>query len=161
MAPNDFDEYGGTARFQVSPATVTFTRGFEALGCVQQTPKGALRWIARCCDTPVGLTLHKPTVPFVGLDLARVELDFPVDEVLGPLRARVNGPYPRSNASAIKGNWGSLLSMLGHLAPLSWRWWRAGDHHHNPFFSDAGAPIVDVEYLYDAPPTLLRAAGCR
>ena len=92
------DEHGGTERFNVSPACLEFASGIDALGCIQQSSKGALRWVATCCDTPLGLTLPSARMPFVGLDVARLDqraLPVELTELIGPLRARVNGHFDR------------------------------------------------------------------
>lgn len=159
MDPSLLDERGGTERFQVTPASLTLRTG--ELHCVQQSPKGALRWFASCCATPLGLTLTTHRVPFVGLDVKRIaELRVPVADAIGPLRARVNGRFDRGERKALKADLRSLISMLRHLTPLTIRWWLRGDHKRSPFFERAsGAPIVAVEKLYDT--SLEIASGCR
>ncbi|MCA9663993.1 MAG: hypothetical protein KC503_00350 [Myxococcales bacterium] len=163
MDARDLDALGGVERMQVSPAALHITRGADALACMQQSPRGALRWIARCCGTPLGLTLRSARVPFVGLDVKRVDLDRlvrPLDDVIGPLRARVNGTFARSERPALRADTRSLLSMLAHLAPLTLRWWWRGDQRRSPFF-DKGRPVVEVETLYEAREPKLLGRGCR
>ncbi len=162
MRPEILDAWGGTERFQVSPARVTIAAGHDVLACRQQTRKGALRWYASCCDTPIGLTLQHAKVPFVGLDVHALDLDeTPLQDSLGPLRARVNMSPRPDNASALKANPGALVSMIRHLLPLTWRWWWRGEQHDSPFFDSDGAPVVDVGRRYERMPALARTAGCR
>ena len=61
------DERGGSDIVQTSPQAVQFTRGAENLACVRLTPKGLMRWYARCCNTPIGNTLSNYRMSFVGL----------------------------------------------------------------------------------------------
>lgn len=162
MRPEILDERGGTERVVVSPATVKVTGGHPHLACRQQTRGGALRWYAACCNTPLGLTLRSPTVPFIGLDVHTVQRNrHELDAVIGPLRARVNlSPRP-PDARELRATNGALLSMLWHLIPLTWRWWRRGDHRRSPVFDDAGQPVVDVDRTYASVPALARSSGCR
>ncbi|MCP4869865.1 MAG: hypothetical protein GY898_14235 [Proteobacteria bacterium] len=153
------DEDGATERFQVTPASVTITAGREHLACLQQTKGGAFRWYARCCDSPIALTLPGPRVPFVGIDSLTVQGDG-LNAAVGPVRARVNGSFKGAAARARKADLRSLFAMLRHLMPLTFRWWWRGDHKRSPFFEN-GAPVEPVQQLYDAPRTLAQTAGCR
>lgn len=155
------DPLGGTERIQISPATLTITKGRAHLGCVQQTRKGALRWVARCCDSPLALTLPTRGTPFVAIDAKRIVLQpgTELNDLVGPLRARVN---TASGVRIDKAGFGALLGMLWHLTPLTFRWWWRGDHKRSPFFDrDTAAPIVVPERLYDLAPVLRLSAGCR
>lgn len=151
MEPELLDAYGGTGRFQVSPASLAIRSGRDALACLQQTRKGALRWYAACCKSTLGLTLAQSRVPFVGLDVHRIDragMSFALVDVLGPVRACLNGRFERSERRAHRADVRSLLSMLAHLAPLTWRWWRRGDQRRSPFFdAETGAPVVEVVRL--------------
>ena len=42
------DAKGGTDVIQTVPANVTFTEGQHVLACMRLSPKGLLRWYARC-----------------------------------------------------------------------------------------------------------------
>ncbi|MGH1348344.1 MAG: DUF6151 family protein [Nannocystales bacterium] len=162
MCPDILDAWGGTQRLQVSPARVSIVAGHDALACRQQTRKGALRWYASCCDTPLGLTLSHAKVPFVGLDAHALDLgETPLHSVLGPLRARVNlSPRP-DNAKELKADSAALFAMLRHLVPLTWRWWWRGDQHRSPFFDAKGNPVVDVDRRFARVLALQKTAGCR
>ncbi len=163
MAPTMMAADGGTERFQVSPASVAISSGREHLACLQQTRNGALRWYASCCDTPIGLTLTSPNVPFVGIDAHGIDRDTlgaPLGETLGPIRARVNSPFRGGEAHRKKADGRSLLRMLWHLAPLTFRWWWRNDHKRSPFFdATTKLPSVEPQRLYATP--LLGTAGCR
>ncbi len=140
------DPHGGTHRLQISPATLTIDAGREHLGCMQQTKGGALRWFASCCRTPMVLTLNELAVPFVGIDVARVSHPS-VDDVIGPVRARVNSRLRGADKVAHKATASALLGMLVHLAPLTARWWWRGDAEKTPFY-DGRTPIAPIERLY-------------
>ena len=140
------DAHGGTHRLQISPATLAFAAGREHLACMQQTKGGALRWYAACCQTPMVLTLNELAVPFVGIDVARVEHPA-VDDVIGPVRARVNSRLRGPDKAAHKATLGALLGMVAHLAPLTLRWWWRGDAKRTPFY-DHGRPIEPIQHLY-------------
>ena len=148
---------------QVAPGSVSFVSGADALACMQQTPKGAFRWVAACCATPLGLTLPSPRVPFVGLNVHRIDTDAlrgTLDDALGPLRARVNTKLKGAQAWALRADTASLLRMLAHLTPLTLRWWWRGEHRRSPFFdARTGKPAAPVERLYTQLPS--RVAGCR
>lgn len=150
------DAAGGTERVQVSPASLEVITGSGALGCIQQSPRGALRWHARCCGAPLVLTLPTTSVPFAALDVARIER--PSTEILGPIRARVHrrcGSW-RTRITDLR----DLLGMLGHLAPLVLAWWWRADHRRSPLLDpETLQPTVEPERLY--PPERLRPAGCR
>ena len=150
FAPELIDELGGVERIQVSPATLSFASGREHLQCLRQTPKGALRWNAGCCDTPMLLTLENPAVPFVGIDALRVvpPPSASLDEVVGPVRVRVNTAFKGDEARIHRANARALLGMLAHLAPLTFRWWWRGDHRASPFFTAGGEPVEQVQRLF-------------
>jgi len=143
------DEDGATSRFQVSPASLNVTTGSEQVGCIQQTRGGALRWYARCCDTPLGLSLWQMSMPFIALDTARIEVpgdEDAVAQLLGPLRARVNTTLRGPAARARKADLRSLLGMLVHFLPIFVRWWWRRDQWRSPFVDPhTFQPKVEVE----------------
>lgn len=160
--PGVLDRWGGTERMQVDPADVVIEQGRDALTAQQQQRNGAFRWMASCCDTPFGLTLPHSRIPFIALDVARI-VDFgaPLADVAGPIRARVNGRFSSSERKKMHADVGSLLGMLRHLMPLTWRWWRAKSHRRGPFFDPDGVPVVEVEKLYADAIQPVFARGCR
>jgi hypothetical protein len=138
------DAHGGTEIFQLSPAALRFTTGTEHLACLRLTRNGVLRWYASCCNTPIGNTLPTRQIPYVGV----VHVCFDpagrsLDEVLGPVRARVNGRFARGDRSRIDAHdrapFGMLVRVVGKL--LLWR--LRGDHKRSPLFDRSGRPIVE------------------
>lgn len=130
---------GGVDLFQTVPDCLTFTQGTDQLALMRLGPRGLFRWHAGCCGAPVANTLPKPTLPFVGLHVAR----FADPGALGPARSHVNG----------KGAWPRPVRDRGAfrlVAGVVWRagrTWLAGRGSQTPFFTAAGAPIVTPQVL--------------
>ena len=61
------DEWGGSEVFQTTPARIEFTQGADQLACMRLSPKGLMRWYARCCNTPIANTLPSPGMAFAGI----------------------------------------------------------------------------------------------
>ncbi len=139
------DEYGGTHVVQTSPKYLQILGGIDQLSCLQLSPKGALRWYTKCCDTPIANTFLSPGIPFLALNYACITgmKDMAVDDILGPVRARVNTKCKDSKAS-----YSALISMLLRYGLMLAHWRLRGDHHHSPFFNrSTGKPIVVPEVL--------------
>ena len=141
------DENGGTDVFQVSPRRVTLAQGDDRLGCLQLTRKGAFRWYATCCNTPIANTLPNSRFPFVAIlhdaCIDRSALDAPLDAHLGPVRAGVNHGFDKERAKALRATRWDLLPMFLRLSPMTLAWAIRGDHRRSPFFdATTGDPIV-------------------
>ena len=141
------DDNGGTDVFQVSPRRVTFAQGNEHLGCLQLTSKGAFRWYATCCNTPIANTLPNSRFPFVAIlpdaCIDRSALEAPLDTYLGPVRAGVNHSFDKEQARDLRATRWDLLSMFLRLSPMTLGWALRGDHRRSPFFdATTGEPIV-------------------
>ena len=144
------DERGGTHAFSPSPRDFEITHGLEHLALLRMTPKGALRWYAGCCNTPLTNTLPNPKLPFLAIPVAIIdtgELEGPVEDYVGPVRARVNGAFSGGEKSEQRAGVGALLSMVGHIAPLFFKWKLRGDHKHMPFFDERGRPIREARLV--------------
>ncbi len=142
-----FDAHGGMDVFQISPAALVFDDGLEHLGCLRMTPKGALRWHARCCGTPIAGGLDRRGVPFASLHpvcIDRAALSAPLDDYIGPVRVRVNGRFPRREVRALKAGLGALLPMIVRYGAMCLKWIIRGDHRRSPFFDrETARPIVE------------------
>ncbi len=157
------DAHRGTEVFQISPATLQITRGDEYLSCGQISRKGALRWYAGCCNTPLAHTLPSPAIPFMAVNHSCVQWqNVDREQAVGPLRARVNSkkPLPKTEFTA-------LLGMLKHYLPLFIRWWWRGDQRKSPFFEPTTQnPVVEPKMLEQRETQSLRkgelstAKGC-
>ncbi|MDU8913349.1 DUF6151 family protein [Aestuariicoccus sp. MJ-SS9] len=124
------DDAGGTTIFHTVPHNLTFTGGLENLEVLRLSPKGALRWYAACCGTPIGNTLATPAVPFLGAILPADSPD------LGKIRAEVQTTHARKPVKEhgfARTGLGIVLRALG--ARL------AGKHRETPLFDAKGAPV--------------------
>jgi len=139
------DSAGGTDIFQLTPAQLTLTQGVEQLACMRLTPKGLMRWYAKCCNTPVANTLPWARAPFAGIP--QPFMDHAADgqtrdQAVGPIVARVHGRYAIGPTTADihpRAKMSSLGRMFGNL----FRGWVGGKHRPSPFFDPGtGTPVV-------------------
>jgi len=131
------DAHGGTDIFQTSPALLEITEGADRLACVRLRPKGLLRWYAGCCRTPLANTPASPRLPFVGLicgGLAPTAEGEKVDEVLGPVRARVNARFARGDREGLDAHDRAPLGMMIRLMTKVALSRMRGEHQRTPFF---------------------------
>lgn len=84
------DEAGGTEVVATDPRHVSFTQGMDALACMSLSPRGLLRWYARCCNTPIGNTLRNRRFAYVGLVHSCLGDSATLRRSFGPPRARAN-----------------------------------------------------------------------
>jgi hypothetical protein len=145
--PGDIlDARGGSDVIQILPKYLSLTQGIAALACMRLTPKGLLRWYARCCDTPVGNTLATPKFSFIGLLHSCLETDGPpLEDVFGPVRGRVNtrgaggDPKPRTVGMGKSISWFFSTVLKARFN---------GDYKHTPLFRpETWAPIVTPRVL--------------
>ena len=137
------DRKGGTEIVQVSQSRVQIERGLDQLACMRLSPKGLLRWYARCCNTPIGNTLANPSVSVIGLihtclDAAILERNFGLstadvntDAAIGPGKPTQHG----------------LLSTIGKVLVMVLTDRITGRYRKSPFFSEAGKPVVEPRVL--------------
>jgi hypothetical protein len=110
------------------------------------TPKGLLRWYARCCKTPIGNTLPTPKFSFIGLvhsclDGGGVSLD----DSFGPVRAWVNTQSARGEPKPVTRG---MTATAGWFLRTVLKARFNGDYRRTPFFRlDTGLPIVVPEVL--------------
>jgi len=135
------DAYGGTDIFQMCPRDLAFTHGADRIACLRLTPNGALRWYADCCKTPIANTFSTSHMPFMGMVHACIDRSHDkrsLDDMLGPVRVRVNNPAAPNESST----WALIPMLLRYGGMLLW-WRLRGDHKRSPFFNArTGAPIV-------------------
>ena len=102
------DEQGGTEVVQVQPSRLEFVEGEDQLACLTLTKSGPLRWYTKCCKTPIANTLANRKMPFVGIlahNFDQQSMSEPIEDVVGPLRARVNGDFGNEAAKMKAGRW--------------------------------------------------------
>ena len=154
------DERGGSQVLQILPKNVRLTEGIEALACMRLTPKGLLRWYARCCSTPIGNTLATPKLSFIGLvhnclDSGGTSLD----ESFGPVRVWGNTGSARGDPKPKTRGLGTMLWWFVST-PLMARF--NGDYKDNPFFrAGTNEPVAVPRVLTGAEhERLVEVVGC-
>lgn len=125
--------------FQTTPDGLHITQGADNLRLLRLSPRGLMRWYAGCCGTPIGNTLGKPGLPFVGLNSHL----FTDPASLGKVRAKAfisrPGQPPRSKGAG-RMAFGIVTRMI--TSRLSGRW------RETPFFDvESGAPVAEAEVL--------------
>jgi len=137
------DAQGGTEIVQVAQSRLQIDTGLDQLACIRLTPKGLLRWYARCCNTPIGNTLANPRVSTVGLihnclDSATLDRD------LGPVAAEVNTDTANGNP---KPRQRGLFRMIVKVLAMAITDRVSGRYRQSPLFSQAGRPVVEPRVL--------------
>lgn len=145
------DAHGGTEVYQLSPSRIELTHGHEHLACMRLSPKGLLRWYAGCCRTPIGNTMARPKVPFIGLISTSWDSSLDAkarDALLGPLRARINGPGRPSEDGSMVSIDRFPLGTIGHSLRMLARGWLRGEHRPTPLFDlETGMPRATPRVL--------------
>lgn len=124
----------GVDLFQTSPEKLEIVTGGENLEAMRLSPKGPLRWYAKCCGTPMFNTLASPRLPFVGVHTA--VMDAP--EAIGPVRAQafLKGKDGKARHKGMMPLVAGLFKRMA-VARLSGRW------RDTPFFDAATLePVV-------------------
>lgn len=85
------DAQGGTDALIAAPGHVHLERGHSHVSCLRLSARGAHRWYAGCCNTPLGTTLGA-WLPFVSLP--SICLENP--QALGQVDARVRARFARA-----------------------------------------------------------------
>ncbi|UAB87436.1 hypothetical protein I5192_09230 [Ruegeria sp. SCSIO 43209] len=125
--------------FQMSPEDIKIDAGVEHLAAMQLSPKGMLRWCARCCNAPLATTPTTPKFPFAGFIVKRI----PHPSSLGPITTRGFVPRADGKQSHEKIRYaamGLLKRVLKSRLSGSWK--------KTPFFdSETGRPVVQPTVL--------------
>ncbi|WP_310566071.1 DUF6151 family protein [Hydrogenophaga sp.] len=137
------DAQGGSDVVQLAPHRIRFTRGIEHLAVMRLSPQGMLRWYAACCRTPVGNTMTSRNLPFTGLLVPCLD-SAPLEAAFGPVLASANTQSalgePKPRAFGLPA---ALLRILRIVAGSR----LSGRYQVNPFFTAAGAPVVEPTVL--------------
>lgn len=139
------DSLGGTDVIATLPRYVRFTAGIDKLACLSLSPRGALRWYASCCNTPIANTPRDYRMPYAGFVRACLESGIrPIEEVFGPVNMRVNTSSVRGRVSTMP-----LTTVLAVLKFLSWLVPARlkGEYRLTPFFDGVGQPVVAVRVI--------------
>jgi hypothetical protein len=141
------DPQGGTEVVATHARNLAFTSDTLSLACLSLSPRGLLRWYARCCGTPIANTPRNWKVPYVGLvhtclrQPEPLERSFPVVQMRAN-RKRAKGQPPPGSMGGL-GNLGGMLRFGGVAARLVAAR-LGGGYRSTPFFDRHGAPVVDV-----------------
>jgi hypothetical protein len=138
------DEHGGTDIFQLAIRQLELRQGSERLACVRLGPRGAMRWYADCCKTPVGNTAPSHQIPMVGVPHSFMDHGASPggrERDLGPVRFRVQGQdghgrLPPGTHPAFP------RRLILRTIYLAVRARLAGKARPNPFWDDRGQPRV-------------------
>lgn len=149
------DAQGGTEIIQVSQSRLRFDTGLEQLACLRLSPRGLLRWYARCCNTPLGNTLPNPRVSLVGLvhscmDHAAIDRDFGSRVADVNTNSALGDPRPRQSGMA---------RTIGRFLVMVARDRVSGRYRRSPLFTDEGKPVADPHLLDRAEVDALKGGG--
>lgn len=136
------DLQGGTEVVATHARNLMFTSDTQALACLSLSPRGLLRWYARCCGTPIANTPRNWKLPYVGLVHTCLRQPEPLERSFPEVQLRANrkkakGDVPRDTRLGGMARFGGLAlhliaSRLG------------GGYRQTPFFERNGAPVADV-----------------
>lgn len=142
------NEKGGTEVIQTTPDNLVFTEGAENLACMRLTPKGLLRWYAKCCGTPVGNTPPNWKMPFVGLVHNCLGHEgSSLSDIFGPVRTHAFTASARDETKAqAAGVVAGLARSLVQMLKVRF----SGRYRQNPFFElETGVPVAVPRVLSD------------
>lgn len=144
------DDRGGTEVYQLTPAQLTITAGVDQVRCMRMSPKGLMRWHTACCKTPLGNTMPKAKMPFVGIphlfwdDAAEAGAR---DRLLGPVRAAIQGRFARGGevppGAHPKAPPLLLLRILRQMGVA----FALRRYRPSPFFDARGRPVVKPQVI--------------
>lgn len=139
------DPLGGTDVVAIEARYVTLTSGTQDLACLSLSPRGLLRWYARCCSTPIANTPRNWKLPYVGLVHTCLRQPQPLEQSFPEVQIRVN----RKGAKAAPPRIGGLdglagMVRFGGLASRLFASRLGGGYRKTPFFDADGAPVAEV-----------------
>lgn len=127
----------GVDLFQTTPDRIRIAAGQDQLALLRLSPRGLMRWYARCCGTPLFNTTSTPLFSFVGVLTRNLE----GSEALGPVVAHGFVDDGTGKSRHVHGGRvvrGLLSRAAGALISGRWR--------QTPFFDPATrAPVAEAE----------------
>lgn len=143
------DPCGGTEVVHVKPSRVTFTSGREHLQCIGLKERGAFRWYASCCNTPIGSTPRSIGFPFLSLITAFISDAVP-DRAIGPLRGRLMLRFAYGDTGSFERDGVPVLRVVARIIRTMLVDRIRGRHRKTPFFDDrSGDPVCCPRILSD------------
>lgn len=141
------DKNGGTPMFITTPAGLAWMTGQEGIACFRLSPKGPLRWYAKCCNTPLVNTTANPEFPF--LSVQRVCCDSSEHDLLGELKKGIQAQSAYGDTSDVNACQGNPDLFTG--LKLMLRFGKAklmGEHKQSAMFDpQTRQPIADPYIL--------------
>jgi len=136
------DRQGGTDVVATHARYVVFTSGTHALACLSLSPRGLLRWYARCCGTPIANTPRNWKLPYVGMVHTCLRQPEPLERSFPEVQMRVN----RKRAKGETARAGGLVGMVrfGGLALRLIASRLGGGYDRTPFFDRNGLPVAEA-----------------
>ena len=137
------DALGGTDIVATQSSNVRFTAGTPQLACLSLSPRGLLRWYAKCCDTPIANTPRDWKMPYAGMVHTVLERPDPVERSFPPVQMHVNG---KSAHGKPPGGWPVRATLKFGTMMLRFLAARLrGGYRVTPFFDAHGVPVVPVQ----------------
>ncbi|MFL4471948.1 DUF6151 family protein [Tateyamaria armeniaca] len=125
--------------YQTTPDRIRFDAGQDQLAVFSLSPKGILRWHARCCGAMLFNTLRKPKIAFAAFFMDRT----PDATPLGPVKTRAN-IQKDDGTSRSEGLGHAIRSLLRHAVPAR----ITGTWKNTPFFDpDTLEPTSEIYVL--------------
>lgn len=121
--------------FQTTPDALTITQGHENLGLMRLSPRGTMRWFAKCCNEPMFNTTPSRKLPFVGIKAETLKDPSRIGPVVGKTFMPRPGGKPTHKGMA-RLVW-NIITRMG-AAGLSGRW------RNTPFFDESGKPVAQA-----------------
>jgi hypothetical protein len=136
------DEQGGTDVVATLARNVAFTSDTQMLACLSLSPRGLLRWYARCCGTPIANTPRNWKLPYVGVVHTCLRHPDAVERSFPEVQMRVNrksakGEVPHGTRLGGMARFGGLALQL--VASRL-----GGGYHRTPFFDRNGVPVTET-----------------
>lgn len=128
----------GIELFQTSPDKIKIDTGGEHLALLRLSPRGLMRWYAKCCSTPLFNSMNRRAMPFAGVSVAALK----EPEAIGPIVTRgfVKAPSGKVKHEGLRP---MLTGMMGRMGKA----WIDGSWRDTPFFDDTGAPTREARVL--------------
>ena len=125
----------------MSPEELRIDSGADQLALMQLSPKGMLRWYAKCCNAPIATTARSAKFPFAGFDVNRIA----DPQALGPITTRGFAPQPGGKQA----HENIRYAAIGLAIRLT-KSWLSGSWRKTPFFKADGDPVASPTILSKA-----------
>ena len=157
--PELLDENGGTEVIPAYPRDVKILSGKEQMKCVRLGPKGMFRFVAGCCNTPIGNT--RANSPWVGLLRRIYTAKDPgaLDRTFPSVRSRIMGRFAKGTPPAGTPQTFDFKGFVS-VMPFMLKGKIFGKYKPSPFFeADGATPVVKAYVLSQEERQAARAAA--